>query len=148
MHDKATGDIFQLFCDILADLAQGTTAITAFLSGRQHVILSFQMIGQWLAAVLAFGRFAISLSGFALLCLSRDLDLCVFHQIKGQLIKALGFGAKPRLAMAMKFGLQLLILVGQRLHRSHQTLADGPQFGGVFRQGFKGVQHEAGYNPL
>jgi len=106
------------------------------------------MIRQRFARVLAFGWFAVSLGWFVLLHLSRNFNLCIFHQIECQLIDALGFGAKPGLAMPMKLGLQFLILVGQRLHFSHQTLADSPQFSGVFRQGFEGIQHEAGYNPL
>ena len=49
-YHKATRDILRflgdILADILADLAQGTTARAAILTRRQYLVLTIQMIGQ------------------------------------------------------------------------------------------------------
>ena len=54
-HDKASGDILQLFGNILTDLTQGAAAVVAILTGGQNLILPIQMVGKRGAVVFAFG---------------------------------------------------------------------------------------------
>ncbi|CUH71468.1 hypothetical protein TL5120_01617 [Thalassovita autumnalis] len=89
-HDEVTGDVIQLFGHVLAHLAQGATASIACLARRQDLIFPIQMVGQWLAAVLA-----LRLRLIIIRRLPRVLILCglryliVFRQVERQLIHAL-----------------------------------------------------------
>jgi hypothetical protein len=89
-HDEVTWDVIQLLGDILAHLAQGATASSACLTGRQDLILPIQMIWQWLAAMLTFGR-RVFVTGrrLGLLRVCSLRDLIVFRQIECQLIHRL-----------------------------------------------------------
>ncbi len=83
-YHKAARDIFQFLGNVLTDLAQAPTAVSAVLTRRQHLILPIQMIWQGVAVVLAPGRFIrlidISAVGasFVLLLVCCRLDLFVF----------------------------------------------------------------------
>jgi hypothetical protein len=121
-YDKAAGDRCQFFGDVLADLAQRTAAVIALLTGQQNFILPIQMIGQRDAVVCAFGARRLGLDHvfigcigcvvLSVLCVSGSRDLLIILKIENQLIRSLGFGAEPRLAVSVKFGLQLLDLIG------------------------------------
>ena len=143
--------VIQLLGHILAKLAQFAAAVAAGLAGRQDGLLALEVLGQRRAIVAAFAlclvlfRRAILGGGVRSLILGGGLDLGVFLQIQGQLIGALGFGAKAGLAMAVQLGLQLLDLVAQGLDMLDHQLADSPQLGGVIGQGFEGLRHGREY---
>ena len=104
------------------------------------------MVGQRLTAVLALRaclgrRLFVTGRRLGLLLVCGLRDLIVFRQVERQLVYALRLRPEPRLAMAVKFGLQLLDLVGLRLDVPGHLLADRAQLIGVFGQGFEGVQH-------
>ena len=56
-HDKASGDILQFFGNILADLAQGATAVPAFFCGMRQSIPS-SSIDSWDGLMLTLPFFA------------------------------------------------------------------------------------------
>lgn len=98
-----------------------------------HLIHPFEMIWQWFTAVLALGRLRVR----TLLCLLRvsgGLDLCIFREVEGQMIKSLRIGTEARFLMPCQLALQLLDLVGQGLDLGCHQLTNCAQFDGIFGQ--------------
>lgn len=145
-------DVIQLFGHIFAKLTQLAAAIAAGLAGRQDSLLALEVLGQRrtvvgpLALCLFLFRCSPFVDGIVLgLLLGRGFDLGVLLQVQRQLFGGLGFGAKAGLAMSVQLGLQLLVLVGQRLDALDHQLADGPQLSRVIGQGFEGLRHAREY---
>jgi hypothetical protein len=136
------GDVFELFCHVLAELLKRAATITAAITWRQDFFLSLKMIGQRCAIVGALGRSLLISFGDCLLRRAGGSNFGIFLKIERQLIHGLGFAAKTGLAMSGQFFLQFLDLIGLRLDFGRHQLADSAQLSGVFGQGFERHAHE------
>ena len=140
VNDKTARDVFQFFRDIFAKRFERAAAFLAGLTRRELRIMTFQMSGQWLAAVPTFGFLLLLGRGALFRCRLGDGLILIKAQLK--LIQTLRVGAKTMPLVARQLVLQLLDQDVAGLQFTRQSADHLLQSGGIIGQGFKVIKHD------